>query len=349
MTYVRQSVAVAFAWLALGLCAVRAESGTTDQLNTYFEQAYKAGKMNGNVLVADHGKVIFRGAFGYADGSRKVPLTLSDRFDIGSISKEFDAVGIMILAQEGKLKLSDPVSKFVPGLPSWSDTVTVDQLMHYTSGLPDVDWNTVTTDEDALRNLRALKTLDFPAGTRYAYGNNNTVLRKKIIEKASGMPFPQFLEKYVFPKAGIRDAVIDPTDTTPRVARSFDANFKPDPMKLYLSGWTQLTVDDFFRWSNCINTFCLISPASTRQMVTTQNPKWQTGLGHGDMVGDQLVHHRHDGNNHNFEALLLSDDTKGRTIILITNKNIEDVYAMADAMNAILDGKPYVPLSEVKD
>lgn len=349
MTFVRQGVVAVVAWLAMGFCAVRAEPGAAQQLHTYFEQAYKAGKMNGNVLVADGGKVVFRGAFGCADGSRKVPLTLSDRFDIGSISKEFDAVGIMILAQEGKLKLSDPVSKFVPGLPSWADTVTVDQLMHYTSGLPDIDWNTVITDEDALRNLRALKTLDFPAGTHYAYGNNNTVLRKKIVEKASGMTFAAFLEKYVFPKAGIRDAVIDPTEATPRVARSFDANFKQDSMKLYLSGWTQLTVDDFFRWSNCINTFCLISPASTRQMVATPNPKWQTGLGHGDMVGDQLAHHRHDGNDHNFEALLLSDGTKGRTIILVTNKNVEDVYAMADAVNAILDGKPYVPLSEVKD
>lgn len=61
------------------------------------------------------------------------------------------------------------------------------------------------------------------------------------------------------------------------------------------------------------------------------------------------MHHRHDGNDHNFEALLLSDGSKGRTIILVTNKNIEDVYAMADAVNAILDGKPYVPLSEVKN
>ena len=305
--------------------------------------------MNGNVLVADRGKVIFRGAFGYADGSRKTPLTLSDRFDIGSISKEFDTVGIMMLAQEGKLKLSDPLSKFVPGLPSWANIVTVDQLMHYTSGLPDIDWNTVTTDEDALRNLRALKTLDFPAGTHYAYNNNNTLLRKKIIEKTSGLTFPEFLKKYIFPKAGIRDAVIDPTDTTPRVAKSFDANFKQDSMKLYLSGWTHLTVDDFFRWSNCIRTFCLISAASTRQIVTTQNPKWQTGLGHGVMVGNQLVYHRHDGNDHNNEALLLNDAAKGRTIILVTSKNIEDVYAMADAVNAILDGKPYIPLSKVKD
>jgi len=349
MTFIRQGVVMVLAWLAAGLCAAGAESSTGNQLNTYFDQACKAGKMNGNVLVADHGKVIFRGAFGYADGSRRIPLALSDRFDIGSISKEFDAVGIMILAQEGKLRLSDPVSRFVPGLPDWADTVTVDQLMHYTSGLPDIDWNTVVTDDDALRNLRALKKLDFPAGTHYAYGNNNTVLRKKIIEKASGLAFPEFLEKYVFPKAGIHDAVIDPTDATPRVAKGFDANFKQDSMKLYLSGWTQLTVDDLFRWSNCINTFCLISPGSTRQMVTTQNPKWQTGLGHGDMVGNRLVHHRHDGNDHNFEALLLSDGTKGRTIILVTSKNVEDVYAMADAVNAILDGKPHVPLSEVKD
>ena len=64
------------------------------------------------------------------------------------------------------------------------------------------------------------------------------------------MAFPEFLEKYVFPRAGLQDAVIDPTDITLRVAKSFDENFKQGPMKLYLSGWTRLTVDDFFRWSN---------------------------------------------------------------------------------------------------
>ncbi len=66
------------------------------------------------------------------------------------------------------------------------------------------------------------------------------------------MSFAEFLKKREFPKAGIGDAVIDPTDATPRVAKSFDAQFKPDPLKVYLTGWPALTLDDFLRWSDCI-------------------------------------------------------------------------------------------------
>jgi D-alanyl-D-alanine carboxypeptidase len=346
--FVSRMLGVAFFCTALLPTYAKAQQAKVAELNTYLDQAHQAGMLNGNVLVVDHGKVILSRAIGFADGVRTLPLTLSDRFDIGSIAKEFDAVGILILSQQGKLSLSDPVSKFIPDLPPWSKTVTIDDLLHYTSGLPEVDWNTVNSDADDLRNLRALKQLDFPAGTHYAY-NNNTFLRRRVIEKVSGMSFAEFLKTQEFPNAGIRDAVIDPTDATPRVAKSFDANFKQDPMTVDITGWTALTVDDFLRWSNCITNFCLITPNSTRQIVTTQNAKWQTGLGHGDMVGGRLVRHVHDGNDHNFEALLMVGPAKGRTIILLTSQNRDHVYAMAAAINAILDGKPYLPLSQSKE
>jgi CubicO group peptidase (beta-lactamase class C family) len=324
----------------------RAGEENVSALDTYLDQARQAGLLNGNVLIANHGEIVLRRAMGYADGSRTLPLALSDRFNIGSIAKEFDAVGILMLAEEGRLSLDDSVSKFIPGLPSWSKTVTVNDLLHYTSGLPDVDWSTVHNDTDNFKNLRALKELDFPAGTHYAYNNNNTFLRRRVIEKVSGLSFEEFLKKRVFPKAGIRDAVVDPIDNTPRIARGFDANFKQDPMKVYLTGWTALTVDDLLTWSNCVATFCLISPRSTGQILATSNPKWQSGLGHGEMEGDRVVRHVHDGNDHNFQALLMTDPSKGRTIILVTSQNRNDVYAVADAINAILDGKPYVPLQE---
>jgi len=344
----RCSVRAAIFCLAIVSFGANAREDAVAQLNTYLDEAHQAGLLNGNVLIADHGKIIVRRAIGYADGSRTLPLTLSDRFNIGSIAKEFDAVGLLILAEEGKLSLTDPVSKFITDLPSWATTVTIDDLLHYTSGLPDVDWNTVNGDADNYKNLRALKQLDFPAGTHYAYNNNNTFLRRRVVEEVSGMSFWEFLEKREFPKAGIREAVIDPTDATPQVAKDFDANFKQDPMKVYLTGWTALTVDDFLRWSSCITSFCLITPSSTRQIVTTRNPAWQTGLGHGEMVGNQLVRHVHDGNDHNFQALLMAEPSKGRSIILVTSQNRNRVYAMAEAINAILDSKPYVPLSVAK-
>lgn len=338
----RWSIGAAIIWMIVVSGTANSQETAASEINAYLDQAHKAGVLNGNVLIVDRGRVIVRRAIGYADGSRATPLKLGDRFVIGSIAKEFDAVGLLMLAEEGKLSLADPVSKYIPDLPPWASTVTINDLLHYTSGLPDVDWNTVNNDADAFRNIRAIKQLDAPPGTHYAYNNNNTFLRRRIIERVSGLSFEGFLTKREFPKAGIRDAVIDPTEATPRVAKGFDAQFKLDPLKVYLSGWPALTVDDFLRWSNCITHFCLISPDSTRQIVTTQNPKWQTGLGHGTMVGDQLVRHVHDGNDHNFEALLMTDASKGRTIILLTSQNHVDVYVAADAINAILDGKPYI-------
>ncbi|WP_084584684.1 serine hydrolase domain-containing protein [Sphingomonas azotifigens] len=333
------------ALLACGAMSAPAASQQTaaEKMNTYLDQANKVAMLNGNVMVVDHGKIVLRRTIGCADSSCKRPLTLKDRFVIGSIAKEFDSVGLLMLAEQGKLSLTDPVSKFIPDLPAWAGTVTLDHLLHYTSGLPDVDWDTVHSDADAFRNIRAIKQLDYPAGTHYAYNNNNTFLRRRVIEAVSGMSYADFLRKREFPKAGIRDAVIDPTDTTPRVAKGFDAQFKPDPLTVDMTGWPALTLDDFIRWSNCIKKFCLITPESTRQIITTGNPKWQTGLGHGTMDGQKLVYHRHDGNNHNFEALLLMDASKDRTLLFLTSRNHIDVYIPAEAIDAILDGKPYAP------
>jgi len=147
--------AVIFSILIASGCA-SVQERRVDALNAHVDDARSAGLLNGNIQVADHSKVLLRRAVGYADGSGALPLKLTDRFDIGSIAKEFDAVGILMLAEDGKLSLADPVSRFVPGLPAWSDAVRIDELLHYTSGLPDIDWNTVETDADSLRNLKAL-------------------------------------------------------------------------------------------------------------------------------------------------------------------------------------------------
>ena len=326
----------------------KAQQSTVSKLDAYLDQAKQAGVFNGNILVADHGRTILRRALGYADASRKVPLSLSDRFAIGSVAKEFDAVGLLMLAEQGQLSLTDPLSHFFPDLPSWAATVTIDDLLHYTSGLPELDWNRINSDADAWRFVHALMNLDQPAGTHYAYNNDNVFLRKRVIEKVSGMSFAKFLETQEFPRAGLRAAVIDPTEATPRVAKGFDDHGKQDSLAVPVTGWAWLTLDDFFRWSQCITEFCLIGPNSTRQIVTTRNPQWQTGLGSGEMVGDRLVSHVHDGSQWNYQALLMTYSDTGRSLIILTNQRHDNVYAMSDAISAILDGKPYAPLRTAK-
>ena len=179
--------------------AVYGQSTESDKISAYINKANQIGLFNGNILVIDHGKVVYKAAIGYADASKQIPLSTSYRFHIGSIAKEFDAVGIMMLKEEGKLSLDDKVSKFFPELPSWAEKISIKNLLQYTSGLPDVKWRTVTSDADNWKDLEALKQLDFEPGTGYAYNNNNTFLRRKIIEKVTGMTIKDFIEQKMFP------------------------------------------------------------------------------------------------------------------------------------------------------
>ena len=101
-------------------------------------QTNRLGLFNGNVLVVDNGKVIYKNAIGYNDALKEGMLTEQYRFHIGSIAKEFNAVGIMMLKEQGKLSLDDKVSKYLTGLPKWADKVSIRNLLQYTSGVPDV-------------------------------------------------------------------------------------------------------------------------------------------------------------------------------------------------------------------
>jgi CubicO group peptidase (beta-lactamase class C family) len=316
-------------------------------IDTYLEEANRAGLFNGNILIADHGKVMVKKAIGFADASKKIPLNTQYRFHIGSVAKEFDAVGIMMLQEKGKLNINDKVSKFFPGLPAWAGKISIENLLLYTSGLPEIKYQTVHGDADNWKELQSLQQLDFEPGSSYAYNNNNTFLRRQIIEKVTGKPFNEFVQQDMLKAAGIKNGVVDPVDSDSFIARSFNNNFKQDGLEVPISGWTCLTVDDFYKWSQCINNFCLINPTSTRIIITPVAPDKQCGLGGGSMKGNKVVTHTHDGTASHYQALELTDNSKSRAIIILSNQRQGNVYDIAAAIQAILDNKPYQSLSKI--
>jgi D-alanyl-D-alanine carboxypeptidase len=316
-------------------------------IDSYLNDAHQSGLFNGNILIADRGKVIFTKAIGYADASKNIPLTTGYRFHIGSIAKEFDAVGIMMLQQQSKLNINDKLSKFFPELPSWAEKISIKNLLQYTSGLPEIKWKTVHSDEDNWKDLKALQQLDFEPGSSYAYNNNNTFLRRRIIEKVTGIGFNQFVQEQILKPVGIENGVVDPTDTDRMVARSFNNDFKQDGLAVPISGWTCLNLADFYKWAQCINNFCIIDPASTREILTPAGPDEQCGLGGGSIKGDHVITHVHDGSALHYQALEATNADKGRTIIILSNQKQGNVYDISTAIEAILDGKPYQPLSKI--
>lgn len=329
------------ALIVFGTWKTFAQQTKAANIDTLVQRANRLGLFNGNVLVADHGKIIYRAAIGYADAGKTIKLTDQYRFHIGSIAKEFNAVGIMMLQEQGKLSLDDKVSKYLSQLPAWADKIRIINLLQYTSGLPDVKWKTVKSDADNMTDLMKVDSLDFEPGKKYAYNNNNVFLQRRIIEKITGISFKRFVDDYELKPAGMNTAIVDPVDQDALVAKSYDNNGKADGLVYPISGWTAVTLDDFYAWANAIDKFKLISPVATREIINGISPGRQSGLGGGSMDDDKMISHIHDGTSLNYQALLVSKAPSGVTIILMTNNKQGNLYSIEKSIESILENKPY--------
>lgn len=309
------------------------------KLDSLFGEAHKLKLFNGNVLIAQKDEIIYEKTFGHDDASGLNRLNKKYRFHIGSIAKEFNAVGIMMLKEQGKLKLDDPISKFLPELPLWSNKIKIIHLLQYSSGLPQIKWNLVNQDSDNMAELKKTVSLDFEPGTQYDYNNNNVFLQRRIIEKIANMSFDSFVVKKILQPIGIKNGVVDPSEKEKLFAKSYNSSGKQDLIKYNISGWTALNIDDFYKWSEAINTFKLITPESTNELFIPFSSGNQTGLGEGSIRSGKVVNHIHDGAAFNYQALLISN--QNYTIILVTNNKQNNLYTISTSIESILDGKPY--------
>ena len=131
--------AIAVFFFAFHQQAIAQKKRIKSSIDIFLQEQFKDGKLNGNVLVVKDGKKIYEKSFGYADGSKKTLLDENYRFNIGSIYKEFPAVAIMQLKEKNLLRTDDKISKYLTGLPEWSEKVSIKNLLQYSSGLPTID------------------------------------------------------------------------------------------------------------------------------------------------------------------------------------------------------------------
>lgn len=310
-------------------------------IDSLLQVAHQRGFFNGNALVAEKGKVVYQNGIGYADAGQKKKLSAELRFGIGSISKEFDGTAILLLKEQGKLALNDRLSDYFPDLPEWAEKVTVRHLLQYTSGLPAPDYREVRTDVEIMEYLQKLDRLQFEPGTDYNYNNTNVFLRKRLVERLTGNTYADFLKINVLSPCGLESAVIDPTEITPYMARSFDNHFKQDDFDNYQSGWLYLTSNDLYRWSECLYSGRLINRAALLELFESFRPNSQSPLGRGFFEDGELKFQYHHGQNDNFEASLYVNPQDDYTVILLTNNRNSNVSDLTSAIDAILRGNPY--------
>ncbi|MDO1498891.1 serine hydrolase domain-containing protein [Winogradskyella maritima] len=131
-------------------------------------------------------------------------MTMEYRFNIGSIYKEFPAVSIMQLQEKNLINLDDKISKYILELPNWSEEISVQNLLQYSSGLPTIGWDIYfskginVNDNDILEELKSIKNLEFEPGSDYLYSNSNPILLIKIVENITKTTFNRYLQENIF-------------------------------------------------------------------------------------------------------------------------------------------------------
>ncbi|RRQ48167.1 class A beta-lactamase-related serine hydrolase [Maribacter algicola] len=188
------------------------------EIDSLFHSWNQNGHPGGVVTIIKDGKTFFSKAYGLANIEYDVLNSIGTVFNIASISKQFTAMGIVLLEEQNKLNYKDDVRKYLPELPDFGTTITIRQLLQHTSGLRDIHgllglagWrsNDLETNEDLYRIIKNQKELNFRPEEEFLYCNTGYILLAKIIENISELPFDKYMKKFVFDPLGMRNTYVE--------------------------------------------------------------------------------------------------------------------------------------------
>jgi len=252
-------------------------------LDRMFSRRIKADSPGLAVLAACGGKILYQKAFGMADLEKQRPATAESVFRIGSVTKQFTATAILLLAEDGKLKISDPLSQYFPGFPR-GDDITLHHLLTHSSGLVSYTglpsfMQTVTAEvkpEEIIARFRDLP-LEFEPGSQFAYCNSGYFLLGEIVAQVSGKSYAEFLRERVFTPAGMNHTGVHRPGVIPGEAKGYSYNpetnrFAPaiDWHMTQAGGAGELfsTVIDLYHWNTALFSDRILS-AQSRQLAHT--------------------------------------------------------------------------------
>jgi CubicO group peptidase (beta-lactamase class C family) len=253
------------------------------RLDAAVSPLFQANQPGGAVIVTQGGKVVYRKAFGMADLATDTPVRPDMPFRIGSITKQFTAVAVMMLADEGKLSLSDEVTRLVPEFAAGRG-ITIEHLLTHSSGLGNYndrpqDAASMAADMSRKEILEAIadEPRRFAPGEAVAYSNSAFYLLGLVIESASGMRYADFLAERIFEPLGMRSTTYEgrERDGTRRVEGYVRGRGKPFQKALPISmtqtfsaGAVISTVDDLARWDAAVSAGKLLKPETWRRVFT---------------------------------------------------------------------------------
>lgn len=337
-----------------------------------------ATHFNGTVLIAEDGKIIYKNSMGYADIDKKIPNGVSTRFSLASLSKVFTAVAVMQLKEQGRLKLEDSLVEYLPDFPY--PAITIRQLLSHTSGLPDFEifksykepgQKSFLTNEDIIPALKKWGSLVASPGARWSYSSPGMGLLALVVEKVSGLSFPQYVATFICEPAGLQHTYINtaysPVQDSLRAVLYANPGSpdvpltSTDSVRTNLSSPIQTIVgpglvvsspEDLLRFDQALYAGKLLQPATVEEMFTpvklldghfarlSRAPLF-SGLGWGidiDTSAGKIV--SHNGSSPGIATTLLRNLRKHQTVIVLENTDNTAIMTFGiNAMN-ILNGRP---------
>ena len=315
------------------------------------------------VLVGRGDEILFRGARGRANIEARTPLTADDMFEIGSITKQFTAAGLLKLVEAGKVSLDDPLSKFVKDYPN-GDKITVLELLNHTSGIKDYTEIPGRMDAPIRVDMTTAQLVDsfkqekpeFAPGQEWRYDNSGYVMVGAVIEAASGMPWHAYLQQTLFTPLGLRHTHYgaDP-DVIAHQAHGYTlSDGKPAaaaPISMtqpHAAGALVSTVDDLLKWSRALHEGKVLKSTTYQQMITPVGEAipqhYGFGIFHTTLRGQDML--EHGGGIFGFRTDLMYLSGSQTTVVVLQNSDGNaphkfDPEQMAKLLGAFASGNAY--------
>jgi D-alanyl-D-alanine carboxypeptidase len=326
-----------------------------------------SGAPSVSVAVFQNGDIVYAKAFGKANMAEDRPADVSTRYAIGSVSKQFTAAALLLLAERGKISLDDKVAKYFPDLTRARE-ITIRELLSHTSGYEDYapqdymipDW-TRPTDPGAIMDQWGKKPLNFNPGTRWQYSNTNYVIAGQIFEKVSGQLLVGFLREKIFQPLGMSTPG-EITEHQPGDASAYTryALGPPRPVAREGAGWMfaagelVMTPSDLIRWDIAFLQKKILSARSyeefTREVKLKDGTEthYALGLSLGDLNGTPMISHT--GEVSGFLASNAVFPGKGLAVVVCSNEDgISLVTPLTRQIAALaLGGAPENELAQVR-
>lgn len=327
---------------------------TLDQQVDALMRDYTGRVPGASVLVLRDGMPAVRRSYGLADLEAGTAATAQTNYRLASISKQFTATAVLLLAEDGRLHLHDRVRRWLPTLPAATADITLHQLLTHTSGLVDYEEVMDATDPrqvhdaDVLRLLESQDRTYFAPGTGYRYSNSGYALLALVVERASGRRYADFLRERIFQPLGMRHAVAYEAGRSEVAHRAYGYSFEGDAWKrtdqsttsaVLGDGGIYASIDDLAKWDAALQDGRLLKASSLRLAFTpatgTDDP--DVHYGYGWRITGETVWHS--GETIGFRNVIVRYPQRRMTVVLLTNRNDPEPYDTAKMMAALALGE----------